>query len=60
MIAILASILRLNRASSGFESEQSHDEGTHWQQQRRDDALGEYLRGAGQAEVTPEVLLRIL
>lgn len=34
--------------------------GLHWQHRRSGDALGEYLRSAGYAEVTPEVLLRIL
>lgn len=31
-----------------------------WQYQQGNDALGEYLRGSGYTEVTPETLLRIL
>ncbi len=34
--------------------------GSHWQNRHGSDALGEYLRSSGCAEVTPEVLLRIL
>ena len=34
--------------------------GSLWQHWQGNDALGEYLRSSGYAEITPEALLRIL
>jgi hypothetical protein len=58
MIRMLARFFRLNPCAPGLDDRPRPARSTHTQPSN--DILGEYLRGAGPADLSPEVLLRIL